>query len=266
MNFLTILVAFSLCFIPLASQAKCDKEGADIMKAQEEAQSAKTEEESQQIVILDVTSNKKEERQLKRFSSKKDSKNTKSVLYFNEPATIKGAGLLSWKESGEENQWLYVPELKKLQRIASGSRKNYFMGTDFTYADLEGENLDKNKYTCTGEVSCQKDKSKCYVIEAKPINEAEARNIGYSKRMLLVDKKDLINLKIVFYDLRGKKLKTADYANWTQIGKLWRPNLAIMDRHDVQKTFIKVGKRQLNRPIDDIVFAKRYLQKEMHIK
>lgn len=261
-----ILVALIASVSLYSSYAQCDKDGATIMQAQEKAQSANSEEESQEIVILDVSSNKKEKRQLKRFSTKKDSKNTKSVLYFNEPVTIKGAGLLSWKESGEENQWLYVPELKKLQRIASGSRKNYFMGTDFTYADLEGENLDKNKYTCTGEVPCQNGKSKCYVIEAKPINDGEARNIGYSKRMLLVDKKDLITLKIVFFDLRSKKLKTATYANWTQVGALWRPNLAIMDRHDVQKTFIKVNERKLNKSIDEMVFAKRYLEKEMHIK
>lgn len=267
MTYKTVLFALSILGMGQASIfAKCDKTGAAIMEAQEKKQSASTEEEGQEIVILDVTSNKKEKRQLKRFYQEENAKNTKSVLYFNEPTTIKGAGLLSWEENGTENQWLYVPELKKLQRIASGSRKNYFMGTDFTYADLEGENRDKNNYTCTGEVSCQKGKSKCYVIEAKPINEEESRNIGYSKRMLLVDKNDLITLKIVFYDLRGKKLKTAEYANWTQVGKLWRPNLAIMDRHGVQKTYIKINSRKLNKPIDPIVFAKRYLQKEMHIK
>ncbi len=258
--FTIILLVFN------SAKAQCDKTGSKIMDEQDVRQSSKSEEESQEIVILDVSSNKQEKRQLKRFNIKKDDKNSKSVLYFNQPITIKGAGLLSWKDNGQENQWLYVPELKKLQRIASGSRKNYFMGTDFTYADLEGENRKKNQYTCTGEVSCQKGQSKCYVIEAKPIDEEESRNIGYSKRMLLVDKKDLITLKIVFYDLRAKKLKTAEYANWTQVGKLWRPNLAIMDRHGVQKTFIKITSRKLNEKIDEIVFAKRYLQKEMHIK
>lgn len=260
-----ILLTTALLILNTA-QAQCDKDGLTIMNEQDARQSTKSEEEAQEIVILDVASNKKEKRQLKRFQIQSDKNNSKSVLYFNEPVTIKGAGLLSWKENSEENQWLYVPELKKLQRIASGSRKNYFMGTDFTYADLEGENREKNKYTCTGEVSCQKGQSKCYVIEAKPINEEEARNIGYSKRMLLMDKKDLITLQIVFYDLKGQKLKTAEHLNWTQVGKIWRPNLAIMDRHGVQKTFIKVNSRKLNQKIDEIVFAKRYLQKEMHIK
>ena len=246
--------------------AKCDKEGNAIMKEQDKRQSAKTEEEKQKIVIQDVKSKKKEERDLVRFGIKPKENDSRSVLYFNSPATIKGAGLRSWKEQGEENQWLYIPEIKKLQRIASGSRKEYFMGTDFTYADLEGENLKKNNYTCQGEMACPNKHGQCYIIEAKPINESESRNIGYSKRMLLVNKDKLITHKIVFFDLKGAKLKTAEYVQWEQIGKLWRPNLAIMDRHGVQKTFIKVNSRKLNKPIDDLVFEKRFLEKEMHIK
>ncbi len=236
------------------------------MEEQNKVQSAKSEEESQEIVIIDSKTSKKQKRNLKRYMIKGTGDDSKSVLYFLSPANIKGAGLLSWKQKSEENQWLYVPELKKLQRIASGSKKNYFMGTDFTYADLDGESLKKNKYTCQQTIKCQKGKSKCYVIEAKPISEQEERNIGYSKRMLLVDTKDLITLKIIFYNLKGEKLKTAEYANWEKSGKLWRPNLAIMDRHTIQKTFIKVKKRELNKPIKDIVFTKRYLEKEMHIK
>lgn len=263
MKFLTVLIAFTMFS---QSYAACDKDGLTIMKEQDKRQSVKSEEESQEIVILDVASNKKENRTLKRYQIKRGEKNTKGLLYFNEPATIKGAGLLNWKDGADENQWLYVPELKKLTRIAGGSKKNYFMGTDFTYADLEGEDLDKNNYTCGQEVKCQNGKSMCYVIEAKPKTEEQARNIGYSKRMLLIDKKELFTLKIVFFDMKGQKLKTAEYANWTKVGNVWRPDLAIMDRHGVQKTFIKVKSRKLDQKIDEVVFEKRFLQKEMHIK
>ena len=265
-NTLVYSLLFCSFTFPISSAvAKCDKEGSVIMNEQNKKQSATTEQEVQEIVILDITTNKKETRNMKRFMRKKSDDDKKSVMYFDSPKTIKGSGLLSWKIPDGDNQWLYIPELKKLQRIASGSRKNYFMGTDFTYADLEGEDLKKNKYSCTQEVSCQKGKSTCYVITAEPVTDKEARNIGYSKRMLLVDKKELITLKIVFFDLKGKKLKTAEYANWVEEKGLWRPNLAIMDRHGVQKTFIKVNARTLNGAIDDMVLTKRFLEKEMHI-
>jgi hypothetical protein len=253
-------------FIIDSTFGACNKSGDQIMREQNRLQSATSENEDQEIVIVDSKTGSKQKRSLKRYMTKSGDDNRKSILYFGEPANIKGAGLLSWKEGSSENQWLYVPELKKLQRIASGSKKNYFMGTDFTYADLEGESLDKNKYTCQQVIKCQKGKSSCYVIEAKPKDEQEERNVGYSKRMLLIDQKDLITLKIIFYNLQGKKLKTAEYANWERSGKLWRPNLAIMDRHGVQKTFIKIEKRELNKKIDNLVFTKRFLEKEMHIK
>lgn len=90
----TVILSFLVNFSVFS---QCDQKGPAIMEAQEKKQAAKTEEEDQEIVILDVTSNKKEKRQLKRFYQEENSKNTKSVLYFNEPSTIKGAGLLSCK-------------------------------------------------------------------------------------------------------------------------------------------------------------------------
>lgn len=263
---LSLLFTLNCPAFIVTTSAKCDKDGAAIMKEQNKKQSASTEIEDQEIVILDIATKKKETRSMKRFMRKKSDDNKKSVMYFNGPKTIKGSGLLSWKTPEGDNQWLYIPELKKLQRIASGSRKNYFMGTDFTFADLEGEDLKKNKYSCSQEVSCQSGKSRCYVITAEPISDKESRDIGYSKRMLLVEKKNLITLKSVFFDLKGAKLKTAEYANWVEDKGLWRPNLAIMDRHGVQKTFIKVNARTLNGTINDMVLTKRFLEKEMHIK
>jgi hypothetical protein len=255
-----ILLYTNVCL----AKSACDQSGKDIMAKQNQKQSANSEEEIQQIIILDIKTQKKKNRKLKRFMMKKGD-DKKSVLYFYEPADINGSGLLSWQKSASENQWLYIPALKKLQRIASGSKKNYFMGTDFTYADLDGEVLDKSNYKCLKMTSC-KDKSACYIIEAKPINDERSRQIGYTKRLLLVNKKRLTTEKIIFYNLKGAKLKTAEYLEWQKIGSLWRPNLAMMDRHKVQKTYIKIVSRKINTTIDPIKFSKRFLKKEMHMK
>jgi len=261
------ILAILISFIPLNFiHAACEKSGLEIMKAQEKKQSANSEEETQDIVILDMKSKKKEKRTLKRYLIKEGEKKSKGLLFFNDPTTIKGAGLLNWKNLDEEDQWLYIPEIKKLTRIVGGNKKNYFMGTDFTYADLEGEDIDNNNYKCLKEIACQNGKSSCFAIEAKPKTEERARNIGYMKRLLLIDKKNLYTLKIVFYNLKGKKLKTARYSNWKQVDNVWRPDFAKMERHNVQTTFIKIKSRKLNSKINEIVFAKRYLQKEMHIK
>lgn len=259
-----LLLTLTLILWGLSIQAnKCDQSGKEIMAQQNKVQSAKAEEEGQEIVILDTKTNKKEKRKLRRLTMKKGD-DKKSLLYFTGPKEIKGSGLLSWRNNKSENQWLYIPSLKKLQRIASGSKKNYFMGTDFTYADLDGEILEKNNYKCLRTIKCHKGDD-CYVIEAKPINEKEKRNTGYSKRMLLVHKKRLTTDKIIYYNLKNQKFKTAQYMEWVQVSGLWRPDLAMMDRHGVQKTYIKILKRKLNKTIDKVVFSKRYLEKEMHM-
>ncbi len=256
---------FLFFFLSISTYAnKCDQTGTQIMKKQNEEQSINSEEEIQHIVIQNQKTKRKEERKLKRLMTKStDSK--KSLLYFYAPKEINGSGLLSWREGSDENQWLYLPALKKLQRIATGSKKNYFMGTDFTYGDLDGEVLEKNNYTCLKAGPCDKGR-KCYIIAAKPTNRAESRNIGYSKRMLLVDTKRYTTTRIVYFNLKGEKFKEAKYLNWKQEKNVWRPNLAVMDRFGIQKTYIKIQSRSINERIDSKKFNKRFLTKEMHMK
>jgi hypothetical protein len=233
------------------------------MKKQNKLQSISSEEEIQHIVIQNQKTKKKEERKLKRLMIKKDA-SKKSLLYFYAPKEINGSGLLSWRQDSDENQWLYLPALKKLQRIATGSKKNYFMGTDFTYADLDGEQLEKNKYTCLKVTPCAKGRF-CFIISAKPVNRIQSRSTGYSKRMLLVDMKRYTTTHIVYYDLKGEKFKEAKYLNWKNENNVWRPNLAVMDRFGIQKTYIKIKSRNINKNIDPKKFSKRFLTKEMHM-
>lgn len=106
--------------------------------------------ENQELVLLDIKSKQKESRKMK-FYAKNIDGNKKTLLSFMEPKEIRGAAVLNWSEGGDDNQWMYLPALKKLQRIASGSKRKYFMGTDFTFADLDGENTKRNKYNCLKE-------------------------------------------------------------------------------------------------------------------
>lgn len=257
-------LVFILFYNSMSYASKCDQSGSQIMKLQNKKQSVRSEEEIQHIVILNQKTKIKEERKLKRLMIKKEN-SKKSLLYFYSPKEINGSGLLSWHEGGDENQWLYLPALKKLQRIATGSKKNYFMGTDFTYADLDGEILEDNKYTCLKTTPCAEGRY-CYIIEAKPVNRIKSRSTGYSKRMLLVDVKRYTTTSIVYFNLKKEKFKEAKYLNWKNQKNVWRPNLAVMDRFNIQKTYIKIQSRAINESIDSKKFNKRFLSKEMHMK
>ncbi|GAB4020814.1 MAG: outer membrane lipoprotein-sorting protein [Bdellovibrio sp.] len=247
------------------AQAACDLDGPTVMKKQLEQNRIESEREVQEVVLLDVKTNTKEKRGMKTFTKRASGENEKSLLTFTEPKEIKGVAVLNWNESGQEDQWLYSPDLKKLQRIAKGSKKNYFMGTDFTFADLEGEKLKNNKYSCVKETSCGKGDT-CYEIEALPVDDDVKESYGYSKRILWIEKKNLKTLRIEFYDLGNKRLKFLENPAWAQYGKAWKPTMAVMTREGEHKTFIRVTERQVGRPIDDEILSQRYLQKEMHIQ
>ena len=82
---------------------------------------------------------------------------------------------MTWQQqSREDDQWLYMPALgEKLKRIAGGGKKNYFMGTDFSYEDLRNEKLDDHTYHLIKEETLEG--KNCYLIEALPANEEEKR-------------------------------------------------------------------------------------------
>ena len=261
---LHLLAIFLL--LPTLINAACDQDGLSIMKAQESKQKVKFEYEDQQIVLLDMKSNIKENRTLRHFTKKSKSGQERALLTFMTPVDIKGSAVLNWRESDSEDQWVYLPGLKKLQRIASGSKRKYFMGTDFTFADLEGEVIKNYNYSCQKMRSCPDKKSKCYQIAATPKSKDVKRTTGYTKRILLVEKKRLITHKVNYYNMKGKLFKMALYNKWIKEGKVWRPNLATMTRGKKHKTYIKVIKRTINKKIEDIIFSKRYIEKEMHTK
>jgi outer membrane lipoprotein-sorting protein len=260
-----LLMAMAL-FTSFSAFASCSKDGNVIMSKMEKKQKAKFEYEEQSVVLLDVKSKIKENRSMRHYAQKLDDGNEKGLLSFMSPSDIKGSAVLNWRSKSGEDQWVYLPALKKLQRIASGSKRKYFMGTDFTFADLDGEVLKNHNYKCERVETCPGIKKKCFVITALPKSTEVKRTTGYTKRQLWVEEERLVTHKVQYYNLKGKAFKVAEYLKWVKIGTVWRPNLAVMSRENKHKTYIKVNKRKLNEKIDDQVFSKRFVEKEMHIK
>ena len=96
------------------------------------------------------------------------------VFIFLNPADIKGTALLTWQhEDRDDDQWLYLPARGKMQRIAKGGEKSYFMGTDFTYEDLQPETLDDYAYTQLKDDNIEG--HLCYVVRAVPADQKRKR-------------------------------------------------------------------------------------------
>jgi hypothetical protein len=126
-----------------------------------------------------------------------------TLVTFLEPADVAGTKLLSKEvKEGADLQYLYLPALKEKRRIAGSDKNESFMGTDFTYNDLEQSSMDNAAHTRLADA--QHSKIDCYVVESIPADKESE----YGKTVVWVDKADFLPLKIAFFDRKGEQVKT----------------------------------------------------------
>jgi len=126
-----------------------------------------------------------------------------TLVTFVEPADVAGTRLLAKEaKNGDDLQYLYLPALKEKRRIAGSEKNESFMGTDFTYNDLEQKGMEEGDHTRLADE--QHSGIDCFRIDAVP----KSKDDEYSKLELWIDKKDHIPLKIYFYDRKGAHYKT----------------------------------------------------------
>ncbi|MBT6176670.1 MAG: outer membrane lipoprotein-sorting protein [Deltaproteobacteria bacterium] len=148
---------------------------------------------------------------------------SKSLMRFSAPADVKNTGLLSVDyDDGAKNddQWLYLPSLRKSTRIASTQKSGSFMGTDFSYADMTKADPKDYDYKILKQ-SAQVNGVDCWKIEARPKTEKAARETGYLKTNIWVDKSRLIVLQTKAWVKAGKRLKYLLFEDIKKIDDVW---------------------------------------------
>lgn len=257
------LVIFSIycIFSPLAF---AEMTGREVMQKQKDLHKSTSEFEVQKMILVDKGGNK-ENRELRRWSKEVEPDVNRTLMGFISPTDIKGTALLTWQHKDQaDDQWLYLPAQGKMQRIAEGGKKNYFMGTDFTYEDLQSEKLDDYTYNVMKEEPAAE--AACYVIEALPASEIKKKETSYSKRILWVEKERFVTHKVEYYDKRGGLQKTQTNVEWENVlGTIWRPKKTLMDNtKNNHKTVCGSTSRTINQPIDDQTFTDRFILKGDH--
>jgi Outer membrane lipoprotein-sorting protein len=239
---------------PAAAQS-----GADIMKAQRQRQRVQDEEE-RQVLTLVSKSGATKERRLVRYVRTGSGDLDKILVRFRAPRDVENTALLTWEaRDGNDDQWLYLPSLKKPKRIAAGGKKNRFMGSDFAYEDLRPESLAANTYTLAGSEAV--DGVDCWVVEATPATERQAADSGYRRRKIWIRKDSHVTVKREFYDKQDRLEKVEVHRKLVNVtGTVWRANEVEMQ--DVQagtRTIVAVESRAVNRGLKDDFFTETEL-------
>lgn len=148
------------------------------------------------------------------------SEGDKTLMVFESPKDQKGTALLTYQHKDrDDDQWLYLPALKRVKKIASKNKSGPFMGSEFSFEDVGGQQLDEYTYKYLRDEAF--DGQDCFVVESAPKDE----NSGYTKVITWVDKQHYRTLKAEFYDRKNSHLKTLTSTGFKQyLDKFWRPD------------------------------------------
>jgi hypothetical protein len=160
-----------------------------------------------------------ESRRLMRMEAlEQENEGDKRIIVFREPRDVKGTAFLVFtKKVGNDDQWLYLPALKRVKRISSSNKSGPFVGSEFAYEDLSSQEVEKYTYRFLRDETV--DGLDSFVVERVPLDKKS----GYTKQIVWVDKAEYRNLKTEYYDRKGELLKTFTAHGYQSYGKhFWR--------------------------------------------
>lgn len=180
----------------------------------------------------------------------------KSMIIFDEPKDVRGTALLTFShKSGDDDQWLYLPALKRTKRIASRNKSGPFMGSEFAYEDLSSQEIEKYSYKYLRDEELNG--RKCFVMERYPVDKSS----GYTRQIVWMDQERYVPNKVEFYDRKKSHLKTLDMHEYQQYkSKHWRPLRLEMVNHQTGKsTTLRFSEYNFDQGFSDRDFDKASL-------
>jgi outer membrane lipoprotein-sorting protein len=195
----------------------------------------------------------------KRYAGGED----KTISFFLAPPEVEGTGFLQWAhQQRDDDQWLYLPEFKRTRRITAQIRDQSFMGTDFSYRDLEilGEIQDWTEDEAPSALLGAEtvDGRDCHVIELRP----KADDGGYERIVLWVDKQGLVVRKMDFHEKGDALVKTLALTDIRDIGPI--PTAHRLEMHNVKKgsrTVVDLTDVRFGANLSDDLFTQRQLER-----
>ncbi len=160
----------------------------------------------------------------------------KSLSVFSKPRDIKGTAFLSFTHAlVPDEQWLYLPALKRVKRISSSNKSGPYLGSEYAFEDLTSFEVTKYKYKYLKDEDLNG--IDCFVVEFYP----QYKHSGYTRQVVWIDKERYIPLKTDYYDRKNSLLKTLDQKDYKQyLGQYWRPNEMLMTNHQNGKSTVLV--------------------------
>jgi len=260
-SFAILVITASLLIGVVVSPAIAAELTGRLIMNKVEVQNDSNDETSIIVMTLINRQGKKRVREILNWSKKIDEQNDKRFSRFKSPSDVKGTSVLTIEHSDtDDDQWLYLPALRKVRRISSSDKTDHFMGSDFTFEDIQSEDLEHFKYKILGTESL--DGQECWVIEAVPVTKKKLKETGYDKRQIWVRKDNLVAIQTKYWNRKNEYFKLLRAYEIVKLDQgIWRPNRIEMEDFKAKhKTILEFKDRVINAGVSDAVFTERNLK------
>jgi len=181
----------------------------------------------------------------------------KYFMYFHKPADVKKMSFMVFKYPGrDDDRWLFIPAINMTRRIAARDKTSSFVGSDFTYEDVSGRDIEDDTYILEKEEILNGNET--YVVRSTP----KAGDVNYSYKLSWVDKKNFLPLKEEYFDLKGDLMRVFTAEKIENVKEfptiVQRTMNNLQSGHRTEVTFLNTD---YNINIDDSLFTERFLKR-----
>ena len=242
--------------------AWADPTGLEVMQAADAREDGDDLRQTMRQTLIDRNGNTRE-RVMVSFR-KDEGKDKKMITFFLKPANIQDTALLTYDYDDPEkddDQWLYLPALKKVRRIAASDRGDYFMGTDFTFEDMkQSPELTDYHWRLLGSATVAG--HDCWKVEGTPASDDIAHELGYSRMIQYVSKDTDIAIRVDYWDLAGRELKHLKVTAMKKIQGIWSPlRIEMKNVQSQHSTIITFSDQHYNSGLSNRLFTQRNLKR-----
>lgn len=210
-----------------------------------------------EMTLLTATG-EKSVRKLRNLALEVDKDGDKSITIFDEPLDVSGVALLSHSHIvGSDDQWLFLPSLKRTKRISSSNKSGSFMGSEFAFEDMNSFECEKYEGSSVREDMLEN--KPVYIMELKPVYT----DSGYTRLVTWLDKEHKQPVQVEFYDHKNSLLKTlrvSDYKRYKN--SAWRAHkLDMRNMQTGKSTQVKFSDFNFDASLTDADFNKNVFNK-----
>jgi hypothetical protein len=264
-RFITVVLIFIPVLPPIVARTFADDPAARTIMEKVDARDDGDIQTSDMEMILIDKRGKKRVRRIATYSKDKGV-DTMRLMFFKHPADVKDTSFLTIDyddPSKDDDQWLYLPALRKTKRIASTDKSGSFMGSDLNYSDMTDRNLPDYDFNLKKEMEVKG--AKTWLIESIPRTKKVVKETGYKKSLIFVRQDNYVVIRAVHWEKDGGYLKYVDVKKLELIDDIWvATEMHVTKKKGKQlahKTILKLNNIKFNQNLDEGLFTVRRMEK-----